>query len=154
VHALVGKSVRHVGAHHLADEQVAAADAPGPEPHHLQRPALEAERALGDARRAHGRSLSPWASGSAHATTRSTFDSVATLTVNSPVPPSAAGFALRSVSFSPWPPGGFATHTTSVIGSLPPPVKKLKGARFGRPSASQVPTTAMGRGTIAPIIRL
>ena len=97
-------------------------------------------------------SLSPWASASAHATTRATFDSVATLTVNAPVPPSASGFALRSVSFSPAPPGGLATLTTRPIGSLPTPVKKLKGARFGRPAASHVPTTAIGRGTIAPII--
>jgi len=97
-------------------------------------------------------SLSPCGIGSAQATTRWMFSSVATLTVNSPVPPSATGFALRSVSFSPSPPGGLATLMTRVIGSVPQPMKKLYGARFGRPSGSRVPTTAIGRGTIDPII--
>jgi hypothetical protein len=47
-----------------------------------------------------------------------------------------------------------ATLTTRHIGLLPQPMKKLNGATFVRPSGEAVPTTAIGRGTIVPIIRL
>jgi hypothetical protein len=41
-----------------------------------------------------------------------------------------------------------------VGGSLHTPMKKLKGARLGTPSAAMVDTQAMGRGTTQPMSSL
>lgn len=75
------------------------------------------------------------------------------LTTNSPAPPSAAAAQFLSVSLSD-PSGLFAGQKSSIIGSEPTPLKKEKGATFGRPSADTVETTAIGRGTIPPIMSL
>ena len=41
----------------------------------------------------------------------------------------------------------------TIGGALPTPIKNEKGARLSTPSAPRVPTQAMGRGVIMPIIR-
>src|SRR5207248_3307251 len=93
---------------------------------------------------------SPYASGSAAAATFRAYSSMAMLTTNSPVPPSVTGLQLRSESFSE-PSLLLAGQNRSVIGLLPTPLKKEKGARLSAPAGEAVDTNAIGRGTMAPI---
>ncbi|MCE2923853.1 MAG: hypothetical protein LW822_00070 [Phycisphaeraceae bacterium] len=73
-----------------------------------------------------------------------------TLTTNCPVPPSAVGLAFRRVSFSR-PSSCRAGQNSRVIGLLPTPAKKEKGARLVWPAGEIVETKAMGRGRMAPM---
>ena len=48
----------------------------------------------------------------------------------------------------------FSTPSARIGGSADRQLKKLKGAAFTRPAPSTVVTSAIGRGTTAPIISL
>ena len=82
------------------------------------------------------------------------YDSVAALTTNSPIPPSATGLQLRSVSFSPPSSGRLAGQNRIVMGLEPAPLKNEKGARFRAPPGEIVDTNATGRGTMQPMSSL
>ena len=60
---------------------------------------------------------------------------------------------LRPVSFCA-PLGRYSTPSATSAGSAERQLKKLNGAALARPCASIVVTSAMGRGTMAPIISL